>query len=263
MSDEATSSLPRSLKIIGVLNLLCGSALLLCGMGVFWLIGPFLVENSPFQLNPVETRQIAAEMRKQMIEDARRDERAATNAATKERLRKVRNELETTPENLEVTLDFQRINASLPWLSRYIWAEILTGPILNLLMMFGGVGLILGKKWSQTLTLGVASLKILRLALLSLFLGLVVVPGVRGTMDDFARTRFARLIVRQAIESRNADGIPTAQVELSEIVQILTALCYGYALMSLAIGAIYPVIILILLTRTHSTQPISQPTVSD
>ena len=263
MTVEASSSLPHSFKVIGVLNLLFGGALLLCGSVGVWLIGPFLVENSPFQLNPAQTRQIAAELRKQMIEDAKRDERIAKNAATKDRIRKSREDLEATPENLELKVDFHKINASLPWLSRYLWAEIVTGPILNLFMVFSGLGLILGKTRGRKLALGVACLKILRLALLSLFLGLIVVPGVRGTMDEFAKTEFARLILHQAIESRNADGMPTAQIELSEFVQMIAALGYGYALMSLALGAIYPVISLILLTRARTTQPISQRTVSD
>ena len=263
MTAEPILSPQQCFKVIGVLNLLFGGALLLCGSVGFWMIVPFLVENNSFQLNPAETRQIVAEMRKQMIEDAKRDERTATTPALKERFRKARAELEATPEHLELKVDFHKINASLRGLSRYIWAEIVTGPILNLLLVFGGLGLILGKNWGRKLTFGVAGLKILRLTLLSLFLGLIVVPAARGAMEEFVSTEFARLILLKAIESRNAAGFPTAQIELDEFVQIIAALGYGYALMSLALGAIYPVISLILLTRGRTMRPVPQRTLSD
>jgi len=262
MDAQATPAWPRSFKVIGVLNILFGGALLLCGTGGLWFCGPTLAENSPFHLDPVQTRQIVVEMRRQMIEDARQDERNTSDNATKEHARRAREELEATPENLDSKVDFQKINESLPWLSRYLWTEVITGLFLNLLLVLGGLGLVLGRNWGRKLTIGVAGLKILRLALLSLILGFIVVPGVRGTMEEFAGTEFGRSMLRHAIESRNAGGIPTAQIEPAEFVQIFAALGYGYALMSLALGAIYPVICLILLTRPKSSGQVPQGTVS-
>ena len=106
-----------------------------------------------------------------------------------------------------------------------------------------------GKPWGKTLAIFVFGLKIVRLTALSLFLGVVVVPGVQSALGEFAGTEFGRDILRQTIDARNSGGIPTAQIEPGEFVQILAALGYIHAVMSLALGSIYPVVGLILLTR--------------
>ena len=249
MSLESTPAMPRFFKAVGIMNLLFGAVLLLCGGGGLWLIVPFLAENSPFRLDPVETNNIVAEMRRQLIEDARRDEKNAPDAASKESARKAREDYEATPESLQGKVDFEKVNAGLPWLSRYLWADVISGPILNLLMIGSGLVLILGKPWGKRLAIAVFLLKIIRLTALSLFLGFVVVPGVVSALTEIGGTEFGRIVLRQTIDSRNANGVPTAQIEADEFIQICAAIGYIHAVMSLALGAIYPVVGLILLTR--------------
>ena len=251
MSDESAISRPRFFRTVGCFNLIFGGVLILCGGLGLWIFVPFLVENSPFRLDPAQTGEIVVEMRRQMIEDARRDERNAPDPASKEKARKTRESIEAIPESLEGKVNFDKVNSGLPWLSRYLWAEVVTGPILNLLMVVSGIGLIFGRSWRvKRLAIIVLGLKILRLAALSLFLGVVVVPGVREALSEFAGTEFGRSVLRQAIASRNSGAMPTADIEPGEFVQIFSALGYIYAVMSFALGAIYPVVGLILLSRS-------------
>ena len=142
MIAEATPQSVPILRAVGILNLLVGGALLLCGGSGLWLLGPTLAGMSPFGLDPFLTREVVASLRDQMIEDEKAQGLQVTDPALKERMRKSREALESTPRDLDKEIDFAKINACLPWLSHYLWVEVLSAPILNLLLTLSGIGLI-------------------------------------------------------------------------------------------------------------------------
>ena len=250
MSDESAISRPRFFRTVGCFNLIFGGVLILCGGLGLSIFVPFLVENSPFRLDPEETRNLIGEMRRQAIEDAKRDERSAVDPTVKERVRVTRERLRATPEPLAEKLDFEKINAGLPWLSSYLWADLISGPILNFCLVISGIGLAFGNGKGKTLAVSVLWLKIARLAALSVFLGLIVVPGVVEAISELAGTEFFKNLLHQAFEVFNSRSGLSFNIEPGEFVQIVSALGYIYAVMSLALGAIYPVVGLILLSRS-------------
>src|SRR5262249_47445633 len=161
---------PGLCKTIGVLNLLLGGFLLLCGAGCLNTLLPFLLRNNPPQLDPAEARRVVEQMRLEEVNRLKDAEQSAATEAEREKLRRSRAELAAKPWDIEAQVDFKKVNNDLPWLARYLWADVVTGPVLNLLLLVSGVGLILLKGWGRTLALWTAGLKILRLLLLNLFL---------------------------------------------------------------------------------------------
>src|SRR5215207_2211003 len=100
-------------------------------------------------------------MHKEML--AKLDPRgaAATNAAEKARLARERRDLAARYDpGVERRLDLAAINRDLRWMSWYVWADVSTGPVLNLLMLASGFGLTQLKGWARRLAIWVAALKI-------------------------------------------------------------------------------------------------------
>jgi hypothetical protein len=258
VSPETPPSPPQPglVKAVGILNLLIGGFLLLCGGGCLYRVVPPLLMNNPPRIEPDEAQNAAEEIRRQMIADLQDLERSAPAEADRERYRKSRVELESKPPRLAEQVDFGKVNADLPWLSRYLWADLLSGPVLNLLLLVSGIGLILTKSWGRALALGTAGLKIARLAVLNGFLAVMVVPHLSEAADQFARSDFGATVVKhamdqQAARQKGASAPAPAAVQLSatDLVQVLRACGYGYAAMNLCLGAIYPAVVLIVLTR--------------
>lgn len=240
--------LPRT---IGILNLVFGGLLLLLGAGVMGVLGPFLVENHPFQLDPVETQQVFDQLRLQMVNDLIRQESAAKTDVEKNRLKQIRAEFATVRATLTDKVNFTQVNADLPWLSRYLWVDTVTGPILNLLLILSGIGLIRRKGWGRNLAIQVAVMKLVRLAGLSAMLAVVVVPHMNRTMSQFASTELAEAFLKHAMDQDSPLPTPSISLKPAEFVQAVSALGYSYALISLAFGSIYPLIVLIVLHRSR------------
>jgi hypothetical protein len=241
-------------KTIGILDLVFGGFLLLCGAGGLTTFVPFLVRNNPLQIDPAETQEVADQMRRLMIEDLRNQGSVAATPTEKDRIRKVRLDLESRPVDLSAKVDFAAINRDLPWLSRYLWADFLSGTLLNVLLIVAGVGLVRLKQWGRRLGIWVAALKLVRLVALCALLTAIVVPALSRTLGQFARTDVGEAFVRQAVEQQNTRSIAspagsTLRLSASDIVEILRAVGYGYAFMSLGLGAIFPAVSLVVLTR--------------
>ena len=243
----------RPLRTIGALNVIVGGFLLLCGGAGLYTIVPFLLTSSPFQLDPHETQIGLESVRWQLIDDLRQMERSVQAEAAKTRLRKVRQDLEAKPSKIEGELDFRKINADLPWLSRYLWAEVLTGPPLNLLMLVSGVGLVVRKNWGRMLAVWVAAMKIARLIALCLFLAVVVWPSTTRVVEEFLRTDVFKSFLHVAIEKVSAGqgAGPASAVNVSpeEFVQVFSVLGPMFALILLGFGAVYPAVVLLVLGR--------------
>ena len=250
---EPVTPRPGFLRAIGVLNLVVGGLLLLFGAGSLYTVGPFLLENDPLQIDPTLTQDVVNDMRREMVETLARREQSARTALEKQKLAEARNDLQTVRTDLNGQVDFGRVNANLPWLSRYLWLNLLSGPALNLLTLVSGIGLILLSKWGRALAIWTAVLKIGRLIALCGLLCFVVVPRLNDVAGQFAGTDFGKAFLRRALDQQDPStrvvGTPAVRFEPDEMVRILASLGYGYAVMGLALGAIYPTIALVVLTR--------------
>lgn len=241
--------LPRT---IGALDLLLGLFLGLCGGGCLVAISPFLRENGPLRIDRGPTQDVLEHMRRQIIEDLRSQSQSTTDPAEKARLAATIGEIQATSTDLTDLVDFDQINRRLPWVARYVWADAITGPVLNLAMIAAGVGLVMVTEWGRRLGIVVAVLKVVRLVVLTGMLVLMVIPATTFTLEEIARTPIGRQVVEHAMDqqrTRQPGPAPAHQLTPLDVVQVLRGLGYGSAVMMLGLGLIYPVVSLVVLTR--------------
>jgi hypothetical protein len=248
---EPVAPRPGLLRTIGILNLAFGGLLFLCGAGYAAVFVPFLLRNDPIQLDPAETQLVVDDMRRQIVTELHQKRAAASSAAEKERLRAVLTEIQAKQGKLADQVDFDAVNARLPWISRYLWADVASGPILSLPMLIAGFGLVRLKSWARKLALGVAGLQLARVVALSALAGFVVIPQLAPPARAFARSDFGEAFARAAVERSIIGGgsASQARIDPEEFVRVLKALGNGSTLLSLGLRAIYPAIVLVVLTR--------------
>jgi hypothetical protein len=171
---------PAIPKTIGILNVVFGGLMLLCipcmAAYIVALANMDTIVNEP--IKQAEARQSA--QRKQQFADLARREGEATTEEAKAAIRAQRKSLEAhRPPQVETVpmSNFMFKSFSNPRMIAYMSADWGTGLILNLLMLVAGIGLIRLRGWGRTLALGVAGIKIGRLALLTIALIIFVIPA--------------------------------------------------------------------------------------
>jgi hypothetical protein len=70
-------------------------------------------------------------------------------------------------------------------MNRYLLVDLSTGMVLNILMMIAGVGLVLLREWGRKLAIMVAGLKIVRLVILCAVCLTYVIPDFTTSMNKF------------------------------------------------------------------------------
>jgi hypothetical protein len=248
----APTPMPGLLKTIGILNMLFGGALLLCGLGCLSMTVPAVVRGVPLQIEPQTTQAVFDELRHEQIKTLRELEKAAAEGTERERLKKERLALEAKHPQVRDEIDFPKVNAELAWLGTYLRLDVLSGPILNLLLVVSGIGLILRKNWARVLALATAALKVLRLLALAALLVGSVIPRLSTALDNLLATEMGRQVITQAIERQQAQqgaapGAPRPSPE--EIARTLRGFGTGFATFLACFGSIYPIIVVILLSR--------------
>ena len=241
--------LPRT---IGLLNLISGGLLLLCGLGLMNLLVTPLKNNPGFRIDSQSWEQGIETSRQQLLGELRSREAAASTDAEKAKIRAEREELEGEAGRNGNRIDTAQANKALRGLWVYLWVDVVTGPILNLLMVVAGIGLILLQGWARVLGLWVAVLKIVRLVALCVFATVFVLPNLTRVADDVLRTKvgraaFAKSMEEQQAQQGNAGAGP--QYTPEDVVQILKAFGLVSIVMFTCVGVIYPAIALVVLTR--------------
>ena len=251
--SEPVAPRPGLLRAIGFCHLVFGTLLSLFGAACLFILVPFLVENHPFQVDPVLADDGANEIRREMVASLRRRASTVTSPAETRRLTEARAEMESVRIDLAGQIDLAKVNADLPWISRYLWINILSAPALNFLMIFAGMGLVWKRNWGRALAIGTAVLKLARLIVLAALLALVVVPSTADVADRFGRTDFGRAFIKHARDQQGPSLNPFATANINftpeELVRIIAACGYGYAAIAAALGAIYPAATLLVLSR--------------
>ena len=192
-SYESDVSSPSLVRAVGGFNLVVGLFLLLFGLAMLYESGPFLKENHPFQLDPELTQRVVIEMRGDLLRSLRERTQATRDEAEKKRLAIAINEVSAASTDLSGRVDFPKINAALPWVSRYLAVNLLSGPPLNLLLAIWAVALLARRNLGRRLAIGLAVIKIVRLLVLAGMLVFAVVPALADTMGEFAATDFGRV----------------------------------------------------------------------
>jgi len=256
--------LPGLTRAVGVFHALFGLVLLLAGLGVASIFVPFLLAHNPLQFDPAFTQEVVRDVRRELVEQVRLKEAAAADPAEKARLAKTRLDLEATPARIGNQVDFARINADLPRVESLLWFDLISGPVLNLLMVVAGGGLAGLTRWGRRLSLWVAALKVARLVVLSGGLAFVVVPAVTHLVGQFVRADFGPAFLRGAIAQSAGGGgglvVPPPRLSPDDFLRVLASCGYLYAVLVLALGAIWPAIVLVVLTRPGARTACESPT---
>ncbi len=259
-SVEPKAGLP---KTIGVLNILFGILLLICGFGCFGVSVPVLRAYPNFQIDPALTQATIDDLRRQVVDELRAKEEQAKQESEKTRLRAERQRIEEHRTKVAANVDFAKLNAGTRRLWRYLWAEVVSGPILNLFMFIAGIGLAGLKGWGRRLGIWVASLKIVRLAALAIFFCFFVIPPLHeGANELFSKTDILDIAMTKSREDRQGAspfGPQSALQDPSEFVKFVKAMGYGSALLYACLGVIYPLVSVVVLTRPAAVAACARP----
>ena len=247
----AVSPQPGLLRTIGILNFIFGGLLFACGLNCLGWFGPMLATLQLIRLDPEEAQIHFDNFKRTMIVTLRDREASATDAE-RTRIKKSRVELEALHPRIGDQLDLKKINRGLRWLTWYLWADVVTGPILNLLMLASGIGLMQLKCWARTMGLWVAAAKLVRLAALTIFLVAMVIPRMSKVADELMASDFGRVLITSALAqqgARQGGDVPVAQIDPKDLVPIMTGMSDIAAVLMLGFGAIYPALTLVVLSR--------------
>jgi hypothetical protein len=244
-ANEFVSPRPGLLRTIGILNVALGIPLLICGGICCYLSFPVLVASHPFQLDPAQTREVLVAIIHEL------------DAPGTQILDEERQALESRAKRFPKQVDFPKVNADLPWVSRYLWADVTTGPVASLLMVMSGVGLVRLRGWARGLAVWVAAFQVVRLAILSVLFVSVVIPRVGRIAETLGGSDLGATLFLELIERQKANGSMAVDLDPHEFVQVASAVGRGFALLRLGLGSIYPVIVMVVLTRPAARAAVS------
>jgi hypothetical protein len=233
---------PSAAKTMGTLNIIFGAGLFLIGMccGVYFVsISAFSSAFAPQQ--QMQMQQAMQAQRQQQLQRLKDQEKAAKTAQEKAKLQAEQKRIEAQP--LPEMPDFTKMYAmDEPHVMRFWTVEILSGLILNVLMLIAGIGLVAIKNWGRALGIWVALLKVVRLAALYTFNIVVLVPIYTQRFVDVME-EMAKAMAAQG--GAGAGGPPPG----GQFAQVMGTMMTTSAVSMIVLGAIYPVTALIVLTR--------------
>ena len=250
-------------KTIGVLNLLFGGVLLLCGIGCLVALRSPGAHPESQHSGRSQGRgsggaenQAGADRRTQKTGGRCLDRRGEGQDPAG-----AREDWEAKPAQLADKIDVAGLNQALRMLWFYAAAEVITGPLLNFLMLVSGIGLILLKNWARVLAVWVAVLKIARLIALGVFATVFVCPALIRSGDDLMRTDIGKAVINKAIEeqSKKQGSAAAGPNKPEDLVQMMKASSMVAALFFYGAGVVYPVIVLALLTLPGARSACARP----
>lgn len=227
-------------KTIGTLNIVFGSLMFLCGLCSSLNLMTQATMGPMMAAQQQQMQQALQAERKQELQELRRREEASNDENEKAELRAQQQALaRPMPKMPDMSKVFQDANFLI-----YGIADAVTGLLLNILLVISGIGLCGLKEWGRALALWVAALKIVRLIAVYGFLALVVVPIV---VRQFT-AMFQEMFEEMAKAGPPGQRMP-AQAELNQLGTIMGATMTIFAVGMIVLGVIYPIIVLIVLTR--------------
>jgi hypothetical protein len=233
---------PSAAKTIGVLNIVFGACLLLCGLcfGLYMTaaaaMGPMMAVQQ--QQVQQQMQQAAETQRQEELKELQKREKASKDEKEKAELQARQKALQVpqpVPKLPDMTQFMRDARFQGYWLT-----DVGTGLLLNLVMLVTGIGLVGLKEWGRVTGLWVAALKILRLIVLYSFYALVIAPVM---VQQF------KAMMEEMTKAVPPGGKAPRPEELGQMATVMGAMTTGTAIGMIILGAIYPVVVLIVLTR--------------
>lgn len=238
-------------KTIGILNIVFGSLLLLCGIcaglnqGMQAAMGPVMAAQQQ------QVQKAADTARQVELRQLKEREKASTDAKEKATLQEKQKALEAQP--VPQMPDVSKI-ARNPLYLRYMLCDVATGIFLNILMVISGIGLLNLKEWGRRTALWVAGLKIIRLLALYGYFAMVVGPFLAQQFRDIMEE-----VAKSAPQGQPAPGA----AELVQFSKFMEIMLTAYAIAMIVLGVIYPLVVWFVLNRVSvkaaCTPPAARP----
>ncbi len=238
---------PRVVSVVGTLNILFASALLICGLcssAYFVLVIPTFGKVMQQAQAKIQAQQEAK--KKASIVTLDDLEKEAKTDQEKAEIAAKRKEIESQPKaNLPPGMNIKDMGFDDPKFKVYMWVDFITGAGLNLLLLASGIGLVMRKLWGLRLALWVSGAKIARLVLCYGYAVLEIVPTMAVNMAKMAM----QAIQQQQQMQPGAAPVPNQANVYEMLVRLYTISGTGGSVAMIVLGIIYPAIVLWLLTR--------------
>jgi hypothetical protein len=233
-------------KTIGTLNIIFGAILLACGAcGALNLVmqpimGPMFQAQHQAAMSELQAQH------ERRIDRLRQEEKEATTPEEKAAIRTRRTAEEARP--LPKVPDFTEFFRDTRFLA-YGIVDTLGGIILNIGLLIAGIGLVRLRNWGRVMSLWVAALKIVCATCL---LAILLVWAIPAMVEKF----------RQMIEEMAASsppGMPPAAI--NQMMTFITYVWAAWAVIMYVVALIYPIVILVALTRRSVIAACTEPAV--
>jgi hypothetical protein len=227
-------------KVLGILNIVFASGILLCGLcsGLYYMMLPGLMKAvGTMQETAVKHFEEEQKADLKKLEDA---EQAAKSEEEKAAIQEQRIEVRSRPKPELGLNDPSSLGLDNPKMKAYMWADLLTSLVLNVMMLVAGIALVNRKPSGITLGLWTAGLKIIRLILIYSLFAIVVVPPLAQSMGKLAI---------QATKAQVTGRPMPPTIDAAFFVRTYTIMYTVVAVGMIVFGSIYPIVSLWLLSR--------------
>jgi hypothetical protein len=172
------------------------------------------------------------------------EEKAAKTEEEKVQAAAHRREIEHRPKApLAGMMDFNKTTMTDPTFLAYSWTDVLSGLVLNVMLLVSGVGLLHWRPWARRLAVWTAALKLVRLVLVYSFFIIAIVPPYAQKLGKVA------IEMLQLTTQQTGGRAAPAFINADFYVRLYTVMYSGLALGIMVFGAIYPALLLWHMTR--------------
>ena len=233
----------RTPRLLGIFNVLFATEILACGlcMGGYTVTLPLwgrLIQQAQSQ-----TRQRFEAAKASELAALAEKEKAAKTTEDRAEIvtERLRVEARPDPTAAAAMMDLSKMGLDDPTFIRWTWTEVFSGLVLNVMLLASGVGLLHWKPWARSLGVWTGVLKVLRLVLVYGFFIIGVVPPISQRIGGAVSTMMA---------GQPGMGAPAgAGSAAAMFTRIYTVTYSALGVGMIALGVIYPAILLWLLTR--------------
>jgi hypothetical protein len=238
---------PQIPRTFGIMNLVFGILMFMFGAGqmAISIVGPSFQKQMVVTFEQQQAKSKAE--RDAKVNELKAKEEAAKTKEEKDALKDERETLE-----LNVQPDLSAMNEMMGFnvfsdirVAIYSFSEMITGMILNVIMVISGVGLLGLAEWGRRLAITVAWLKIVRwIAMIVVTLVLIVPITAAKTQKMFDSIQQA-----EARAQANAGGRGAASMPMMNIAALMSIAGAVTMIFTALIASIYPVLSIWFLTR--------------
>ena len=226
-------------KTLGILNVIFGVLLVLVGICT---IGSLVAAPAMMQFAEKTVKEAQSKVEaQQKAEDKAFEEReaAAKTDEEKQAIEKERADAKAArPQLNQMDLSAATDVLKNPTVMAYTYGGLVTGLILQVVLLISGIGLIRLRPWGRTLALWWAGLQIVQVAILMVANLAVVLPISRASTEKQ---------IEKLEANAKAPGAGPAQASALQMTKAMAPLQVPMAVGTSLGGMIYPVIVLILL----------------